>query len=207
MVKVKAPMMSLAASGSLGGALVFSTWKGTPYVRTLVTPTNPKSAAQTAIRAMMKFLSQDWENLTAPNQATWDETALNDSISPFNAYIRYNLSRWRMYKTPSKELPAAETADARTITQSLTGGIRNILISNTPSAATDQWGILIMRSLAAIVTPNWNLVVAAVKSDGTNAVIYTDAPLVAATYHYRSATFNKDGDIGVVCADASASAT
>jgi hypothetical protein len=207
MVKVKAPMMSLSASGALGGALVFSTWKGTPYVRTLVTPTNPKSAAQTAIRAMMKFLSQDWINLSAPEQATWDEVALNDSISPFNAYIRYNLSRWRMYKTPSQELPAAETADARTTTQSLTAGIRNILISNTPSAATDEWGILIMRDAAAITVPNWNLVIAAIKSNGTNAVLYTDAPLVAGTYHYRSATFNDDGDIGVVCADASAAAS
>jgi len=207
MVKVKAPMMSLSASGSLGGALVFSSWKGTPYVRTLVTPSNPRSAAQMGIRAMMKFLSQAWVDLTAPNQATWDEVALNDSISPFNAYVRYNLSRWRQFKTPSKELPAAETADSRTVTQSLTGGIRNILVSMTPSANTNEWGLIVFRSAATIVTPNWNQVVAVVRSNGTNAVIFTDAPLVAGTYHYRSATLNDAGDIGVVVADGNAAAS
>lgn len=42
--------MSLDARGKFAGALVFSSWKGRPVVRQLVTPANPQSADQQAAR-------------------------------------------------------------------------------------------------------------------------------------------------------------
>ncbi len=46
MAKLKAPLMSLGASGQLGKALVFFPWKGLDVVREYVVPSNPKTALQ-----------------------------------------------------------------------------------------------------------------------------------------------------------------
>ena len=75
MVKLQAPCLSLEASGSLAGALVFSKWKGRPYCRSLVTPANPRSGGQVGMRAMFKFLSQKWDAIAAGPKATWEDRA------------------------------------------------------------------------------------------------------------------------------------
>jgi hypothetical protein len=67
MAKVTAPLMSMDASGKFGGALVFGKWKGRPTVRKLVTPSNPQSAGQTAVRNALRVLAagQHFAQLTA----------------------------------------------------------------------------------------------------------------------------------------------
>jgi len=53
MAKVKAPLFSLGASGSIGQALVYFGWKGLHVVRTHVVPANPQTALQITQRAFM----------------------------------------------------------------------------------------------------------------------------------------------------------
>ncbi len=53
MAKLKAPLMSLGASGALGKALVFFPWKGLDAVREYVVPANPKSTAQNTQRGYL----------------------------------------------------------------------------------------------------------------------------------------------------------
>ncbi|MBA7545531.1 hypothetical protein ES705_37900 [subsurface metagenome] len=48
--KLKGPLMSLGASGSIAKTLVYFPWKGIPVVREYVVPSNPKTALQTAQR-------------------------------------------------------------------------------------------------------------------------------------------------------------
>jgi hypothetical protein len=193
--------MSVDASGKFGGTLVFAKWKGRPYVRQLVTPKNPQAAKQVGVRAMMAFLARRWKYLSGVIQATWEELAAARTISPFNAYVGENLMRWQEWKGPTQEYPAAESANAITTTQVLDGGQGFCTITNTPSGAGDNWGVIIMRDTAAITSPNWNLVIAVIPANGASAVAYTDSPLAAGTYHYRSAICNDDGTIGTVCAD------
>lgn len=57
MAKVSGPLMSMDASGSFAGAIVFGKWKGRNVVRQLVTPSNPQTAAQTAVRNAMRVLA------------------------------------------------------------------------------------------------------------------------------------------------------
>lgn len=54
MAKLKAPLMSLGASGAIGKALVFFGWKGLDVVREYVVPANPKTAAQVVQRGYLK---------------------------------------------------------------------------------------------------------------------------------------------------------
>ena len=114
MAIVKGPAMSLDASGSLAGAIVFSKWKGRNYVRQLVTPANPRSESQTGFRCSMRFLSQIWAGLSAVNKATWEDRAADMIVSEFNAFTSYNQKRWRNFLTPTKEDPAAEISAAPT---------------------------------------------------------------------------------------------
>jgi len=53
MAKLKAPLLSLGASGALGKAIVYMNWKGLDVVREYVIPANPKSTAQGIQRAYM----------------------------------------------------------------------------------------------------------------------------------------------------------
>lgn len=56
MAKLKAPLLSLGASGKLADALVFFPWKGLNVVREYVIPSNPQTALQVAQRGYMTEL-------------------------------------------------------------------------------------------------------------------------------------------------------
>lgn len=53
MARVTSPLMSLDASGSVGGTLTYAKWKGRNYVRQLVIPSNPRTSGQQATRAAL----------------------------------------------------------------------------------------------------------------------------------------------------------
>lgn len=53
MAKLKAPLLSLGASGALGKAMVYFGWKGLDCVREYVVPANPKSDAQITHRGLL----------------------------------------------------------------------------------------------------------------------------------------------------------
>ncbi|MBA7645921.1 hypothetical protein ES703_53681 [subsurface metagenome] len=53
MAKLKAPLLSLGASGAIGKALVFFNWKGLDVVREYVIPSNPKSDDQITQRGFL----------------------------------------------------------------------------------------------------------------------------------------------------------
>ncbi len=56
MAKLKAPLMSLGASGKLADTLVFFSWKGLNVVREYVIPSNPKTALQTTQRGKLTIM-------------------------------------------------------------------------------------------------------------------------------------------------------
>jgi hypothetical protein len=200
--------MSLDASGSVAKAITFSKWKGRNYVRQLVKPHNPKTAAQMGVRACMRFLTQAWAAIKATSASSYLAAADAKKISTFDAYISLNLQRWRQGMGITKSATAAETSTAVTITMAApAGGQRNVEIGLTPSAATHIWGIALYRSTAAIVTANWNNCIAIIPANAANQVTYTDAPLDAGVYHYRAAFVGDDGVIGVACADQTGTAT
>ncbi|MBA7535020.1 hypothetical protein ES705_27270 [subsurface metagenome] len=53
MAKLKGPLMSLGASGSIAHTLVFFPWKGINAVREYVIPSNPKTTLQTTQRGLL----------------------------------------------------------------------------------------------------------------------------------------------------------
>ena len=197
MVKVNAPAMSLDASGSLGGAIVFSKWKGRNYVRTLVRPSNPRTAIQIAVRAMFKFLSQAWESVAGGPQVTWEDLAKAGRVSPFNSYMAANMSRWREFSGPSQSTPAAETGTAPVaVLTSAVGGSRHMDVTLTITTLNDVWGVALFRSPTGTFTPSIANCIAVLPVDGTGTIVYTDSGLAPAAYFYDAKFFTKEGAIG-----------
>ena len=197
MVRVAGPAMSMEASGKLG-PLVFAKWKGRPYIRTLVTPTNPKSGGQSGMRAMFKFLSQIWDGLSDANKATWEGRAANGVYSTFNAFMSRNQFLWRDFLPPTKEDPSGASGTVSAITnEAATAGERSITLGWDLGAGAEQWGCAIYRSPTAIFTPGWDNCIAVVASAASTSDTYIDSPLAPGTYYYEIQPFTDDNLWGI----------
>jgi hypothetical protein len=200
--------MSLDASGSLAGAIVFSKWKGRPYVRELVKPSNPRSGGQVGIRAMLRFLSQDWANIGAVPQASWEDRADAKVISNFNAYIGLNVYRWRDFLGPSDTDPPAAT-DVQPVLGALAAvaGVRSITVTQPITTANDGWGIAFFRSPTGTFTSTFDKLKYCGKIVATADVVFVDSPLDPGTYYYEVRSFTKDGQLGTASTEVNATVT
>jgi len=196
MVKLAAPVLSLEASGKLGGALVFSKWKGRPYARTLVTPSNPKSGGQVGMRAMFKFLAQEWAGISAPNQATWEDRADQLVVSTFNAYMSRGQFRWRDFTAPAQHDPPAEADTPATVGAfSVAAGVRSITCTQAITTAADGWGIAFFRSPTGTFATSYDNLIGVKPISGTDDVVFVDSPHDPGTYYYDTREFTEDGQL------------
>lgn len=208
MVKVYAPMLSLDASGTLGEAIVFSKWKGRNYVRQRVIPANPQSGLQVSMRAMMKFLAQNWAALSSAQKADWESRADDMIVSPFNAFVSYNQKRWRNYTLPSIADPATAAGTlAATSGHAATGGERSITLDWTVDTLNDGWGMVLLRGTAGGFAKVISAVKAVVLSNVAQAESYVDSPLDPGTYYYGFRNFTDDGVFSGAIAEVNATAT
>jgi len=76
MAKILFGALLADARGKVGGT-VFSRNKGGAYMKNKVTPLNPRTIAQVAIRNLLAALSAAWRNLTAAQIAAWNAAVLN----------------------------------------------------------------------------------------------------------------------------------
>jgi len=205
MVKLAGPCMSLGASGKLGGALVFSRWKGIPYARTLVTPANPKSVGQVSVRAMMKWLSQQWKSIGSTPQSSWDDRAKIANVSPFNAYCGYNLFRWRNFLAPTDTFPEATTDVAPTEgVLAAVASERTITVTQPITTASDGWGIAFFRDLTTSFPSGYDNLKFVGLIAATADVVFIDTPLVPDEYFYVIRSITKDGQLGTESSEVNA---
>ena len=194
MVKVRGPMFSLGASGTLAKAVTFSICKGRPYVRERVIPSNPKSGAQTGRRAMLKFLSQAWAALDAAEQATYQDLADELVSAPFNAYISINMKRWHNFESPTQETPAGEANNGSD--NVLTAAVweeNRVKLTLAGTGLAEAWGITFHASLTGTFTPTVGNCIM-VEPDTTIAshdVFWT--PPAVDTYYFDTIAFSDDG--------------
>ena len=76
MAKIKFGMMMTDARGKLGGQ-VFSKNRSGAYVRTKVTPVNPRTDLQQSNRSLLGSLSSAWSNLTETQRSAWNSAVDN----------------------------------------------------------------------------------------------------------------------------------
>lgn len=194
MAKLGGPLMSMTASGTVGGIITFATWKGRPYVRTRVIPANPKSAAQLGVRAMMTFLSQQWAGLSTGNKATWDLAADARKVSPFNAFVAANQGFWRDNLAPGKiQTLLRVTAASLIATSGASASGRYIEAVCANGIAAGQWGNVVYVGLTTGFTPNWNNARLVVPQASAEEKTHLIGPVANGDYFIRYATFSVDG--------------
>lgn len=202
MALVQAPLMSLEASGSVAKSIVFSKWKGRPYVRQLVTPANPKSAGQRGSRAMITFLSKAWKDatMTGAPQATWATLAKQNVISNFNAMVKVNRKNWTQFLAPMHEPTDTRAATLPTLAApTVTGGVGEINWSQVVTTVANGWGILIFLNATPAFTPAIADLRAVINLSGhSNGDTVTTTILNLAhgtSWYYSYAGFTNDGKL------------
>lgn len=90
MAKVNAPLLSFGAGGTVAKTQVYSKWKGRPYVRQHVIPSNPNSADQQLTRNTFSWLNQVWKNAPSLLQDPWDLYAQGQVLTGRNAFVGQN---------------------------------------------------------------------------------------------------------------------
>jgi len=87
MAKTTAPLLSFGGSGQVGKAIVFSKWKGRPYVRQLVTPSNPNTTGQQSTRNAFSTANAIWKIAPTEFTAPWEAFAAGQVLTARNAFV------------------------------------------------------------------------------------------------------------------------
>lgn len=95
MAKVNAPLLSFSASGTVAGTQTYSRWKGRPYVRQRVTPSNPDTAAQQLTRNTFTWINNVWKNAPSLLQDVWNLYATGQVLTGRNAFVGQNVRALR----------------------------------------------------------------------------------------------------------------
>lgn len=95
MAKVKSPLLSIGASGQIGSSQVYGVWRGVPYVRQHVVPSNPRTTGQTTTRNAFSALAALWKLMPALSQAPFAKAAQGKPLTDRNSLMKTNLGALR----------------------------------------------------------------------------------------------------------------
>ncbi len=90
MARITFGPLVIAASGKVGDT-VFSRWKGRPYIRSRVTPANPKTTDQTKQRIRLTNAVFQWQQLPQDIKDRWGEYASPYAMSGYNKWCDVNI--------------------------------------------------------------------------------------------------------------------
>lgn len=90
MAKIKGPLFSLGAHGSLSKTLSYSRRRSGDQCRRYNKPTVPATPAQHAQRRLTEFLVAHWQNMSAGDRATWEANAKASglNLSGYHYFLR-----------------------------------------------------------------------------------------------------------------------
>jgi len=87
MARPTAPLLSFGASGTVAKTVVYSKWKGRPYVRRHVIPSNPNTVSQQSTRGAFSVANAMWLTAPALLVAPWDRFAVGQVLTGRNAFV------------------------------------------------------------------------------------------------------------------------
>jgi len=198
MAKSQAGLLSLGTTGKFAGSMVFVQTANGTVIRQLVVPTNPKTQAQTGTRSMMKWISREWAQLSAPEQATWLSAISKAGESAFNAFVRSGMGRWSNGLFAQSEFPTVTEAapDIPTTPAAVVNGRQVTLTWVDPAARL--FGVAIHLNLGSAPALSQATAVAVVDAGTEQSVLSITVP---GTYHYRVRGGSHEGLFGPATAD------
>jgi hypothetical protein len=144
-MKVKYGAIVVAGSGKLGGH-VASKNKSGAYFRTKVTPSNPQSPAQLAVRGDFTSVAKAWEGLTVDQRNGWNGAVqsfkrtniFGDNITPsgFNLYVKLNQNLLNAGSPTIDDVPQAlSPAAVETFSATAVSGTGVVTLTYSPAIA------------------------------------------------------------------------
>jgi len=95
MAKVTGPLFSMSASGTIGDAVTYGTWKGQPWARVWFTPQNPKTPKQVNVRLALALLITEWQTVVTQQQKdAYGVGAEGQKYSGFNLYVKRGMDQY-----------------------------------------------------------------------------------------------------------------
>lgn len=130
MAKIKFGMMMTDARGKLGGQ-VFSKNRSGAYVRTKVTPVNPRTSFQQSNRALLGSLSSNWSGLTSEERTEWNNAVNNwqstnvfgDNTTPTGKNLFTGLNKVAASQFPTNDLMRTPPAKVEMVPYSIGSAI------------------------------------------------------------------------------------
>ena len=106
MVKLRGPMFSLEAHGSIGNCLTYQDINGWPCAKSLRFMTYRRSDAQAVVRDIFAFGAQLWNALHDPKKDKWNAYKDYLKLTGYKSFISYYLKRshlalWQFELPPS----------------------------------------------------------------------------------------------------------
>lgn len=91
MSKVRGPLLSMRAQGQIGTSQVYASWRGVPYVRQYVVPSNPRTTSQMQIRMPFRWLQDAYRSMPGALTAVFDAYTEGRPLIARNGWTRINL--------------------------------------------------------------------------------------------------------------------
>ena len=157
-MKTKFGSVIVAGSGKIGGHVASRNRAGS-YLRTKVTPVNPRTASQSIVRNRLATAAQAWRGLTAAQRDAWQAAVatfaktdiFGDIHNPsgFNLYCKIQNNLSIAGSVPST-LPPTGVAVASTNIVSLTSAFAVAALSLTMSALVPTLTHMVIRATPAM---------------------------------------------------------
>lgn len=204
-MKAKFGAIVVDGRGKLGGH-VFSKNRGGSYMRTKVTPTNPQTSFQAAVRNRLTQFSQGWRGLTQAQRDAWNSAVGNfaktdvfgDIKQPtgLNLYVKLN-SNLDLISQGAISLPPlpseVEAVLTISVVATVTGAVLDITYTPTP-VPTDTTFVI---EATAQVSPGKNFLKNEFRVLTINASAATSPADIASLYVARFGTLIEGQKIGV----------
>lgn len=142
MAKVTAPLLSFGAGGQIANTQVYANWKGRPYVRRYVVPSNPQTTAQTSTRNAFANASSIWKLMASLGVAPWNRFAEGQVLTGRNAFMSDFIKELRG-KADLTDMIFSPGAKGGLIALSATptAGVDNITIDVVPPTPPTGWTV------------------------------------------------------------------
>jgi len=151
MVKLTAPLHSQRASGVLGNAIQFGSWKGRSIVGKKRHPKQPMTRSQRSARIFMGGIAKLWKGLSQVQKDSWIAHPSAASTSPYHAYLKENSIRYQKlpntryniapaHAAPTAVWPATEdTLSAYFVNWTQTGLSKSARLTFDVNSIKDNW--------------------------------------------------------------------
>lgn len=197
-MKMKFGAIVVAGSGKIGGH-VASKNRGGAYLRTKVTPTNPQTASQSAVRNTLGSLATGWSELTEAQRLSFNDAVkdfattdiFGDIKNPsgINLYVKLNTNLTNSIQALITSAPAKVEVPAIAI-DSVTFDVSDAANTGVVLTNTDADSIKVIVSATPKVTQGTSYVKNLFRVISAQAIDGTDVP-------FGTAYINKFGNLAV----------